>query len=191
MHKGRAVKLAVRADGSGLVSHAGSALLSGLADRLGLTDSLDRALEAVCERWRRHAPGAVIRDLAVMLADGGDCLSDLGALREQQALFGDVASDATAHRLIRQIAELPDGLERLRAARAEARSRAIRRGVRPREWRIDLDATLVNAHAEKEGAAATFRRGFVFHPRLAYVDGTGDAMAGLLRPGNASPVPSR
>src|SRR3954447_18011038 len=186
MHKGRAVKLAVRADGSGLVSHAGSALLSGLADRLGLTDSLDRALEAVCERWRRHAPGAVIRDLAVMLADGGDCLSDLGALREQQALFGDVASDATAHRLIRQIAELPDGLERLRAARAEARSRAIRRGVRPREWRIDLDATLVDAHSGKEGAAATFKHGVGFHPMLAHLDGTGDALAGRLRPGNAN-----
>jgi len=128
----------------------------------------------------------VIRDLAVMLADGGDCLSDLGALREQQALFGDVASDATAHRLIRQIAELPDGLERLRAARAEARSRAIRRGVRPREWRIDLDATLVDAHSEKEGAAATFKHGFGFHPMLAYLDGTGDALAGRLRPGNAN-----
>jgi hypothetical protein len=44
----------------------------------------------------RHEPGRVARDLAVMLADGGDCLADLGALRDQGVLFGEVASDATA-----------------------------------------------------------------------------------------------
>jgi hypothetical protein len=66
----------------------------------------------------------VIRDLAVMLADGGDCLSDLRALRDQQALFGAVASDATAFRVIDQIASDPDGLDWLRAAHARARNRA-------------------------------------------------------------------
>jgi hypothetical protein len=186
MHKGRAVKVAVRVDGCGLLSHAGSGLVKGLADRLGLTKALDRELEEVCQRQRRHTPGRVVRDLAVMLADGGDCLSDLGALREQETLFGDVASDSTAHRLIGQIAALPDGLERLRAARAEVRARAFRRGARPREWRIDLDATLIDAHSEKEGAAATYKRGFGFHPMLAYLDGSGDALAGRLRPGNAN-----
>lgn len=187
MHKGRAVKVAVRADGSGLVSHAGSALLVGLADALGLTDALDRELEEqVCERARKHSPGRVLRDLAVMLADGGDCMADLGALREQPALWGDVASDSTARRLVEQIAALPDGLDRLRAARAEARARAFRRGARPRLVRIDLDATLIDAHSDKEGAAATYKRGFGFHPMLAYLDGTGDALAGRLRPGNAN-----
>src|SRR3954463_2315273 len=187
MHKGRAVKVEVRADGSGLLSHVGSGLLQGLADRLGLTAALDRQLEdGVCERRRRHAPGRVVRDLAVMLADGGDCVSDLGALREQESLFGDVASDSTARRLIEQISELPDGLQRLRAARAEVRARALRRGARPREWRIDLDATLIDAHSEKQGAAATYKRGFGFHPMLAYLDGSGDALAGRLRAGNAN-----
>src|SRR4051794_38016446 len=138
------------------------------------------------ERRCKHTPGRVVRDLAVMLADGGDCLSDLGALREQAALVDDVACDATAHRLIRQIAALPDGLQRLRAARAEVRAREIGRAVRPRQWRIDLDATLVDAHSEKQGAAATFKRGFGFHPMLAYLDATGDALAGRLRPGNAN-----
>jgi hypothetical protein len=38
----------------------------------------------------------VIRDLAVMLADGGECVSDLGAVRDHHALFGPVASDSTA-----------------------------------------------------------------------------------------------
>ena len=61
-------------------------------------------------------PGRVHRDLAVMLADGGECLSDLGALRDQADLFGRVASDATAWRVIDAL----DGerLERVRAARA-------------------------------------------------------------------------
>jgi hypothetical protein len=187
MHKGRAVKVVVRADGSGLLSHVGSGLLRGLADRLGLTRALDRQLEdELCQRQRRHSPGRVIGDLAVMLADGGDCLSDLSGLREQQRLFGDVASDSTARRLIEQIGELPDGLERIRRARAEVRARAWRRGGRPREWRIDLDATLIDAHSEKQGAAATYKRGFGFHPMLAYLDGSGDALAGRLRAGNAN-----
>ncbi len=54
---------------------------------------------------------------------------------------------------------------------------------------IDLDATLVTAHSEKEAAAPTYKRGFGFHPLLAYADhgdgGTGEPVAALLRPGNA------
>jgi hypothetical protein len=185
MHKGRAVNVDVVADGTGLVSHVGSALLSGLADRLGLTRALDRALEGICERARRHTPGAVIRDLAVMLADGGDCLAELAALREQDALFGEVASDSTARRLVAAVAADPGLLAGVRAARAEARTRAFRRGARPRQIVIDLDATLITAHSEKEGAAATYKGGFGFHPMLAFLDGSGDALAGRLRPGNA------
>ena len=50
---------------------------------------------------------------------------------------------------------------------------------------IDLDATLVSAHSDKEQAAPTYKRGFGFHPLLAYLDATGEALAGMLRPGNA------
>ena len=54
---------------------------------------------------------------------------------------------------------------------------------------IDLDATLVTSHSEKEHAAPTFKRGFGFHPLCAFGDhgptGTGEALAILLRPGNA------
>ena len=120
-----------------------------------------------------------------MLADGGEALCDLGAVRDQQALFGPVASDSTAFRLIERIAADPGALERLRAARAEARARAWRRGARPRLVVIDLDATLLTAHSDKEGAAGNFKGGFGFHPLLAYLDGTEEALAGVLRPGNA------
>jgi hypothetical protein len=179
------VKLEVRADGQGLVSHAGAALLAETADRVGLTGALDRALGDLFERAPTHSPGRVVRDLAVMLADGGDALCDLGAVRDQRALFGPVASDATAYRLIERIANDPGALERMRAARAEARTRAFRRGARPRMVVIDIDATLVQAHSLKQGAAAQFRGGFGFHPLLAYLDGSQDALAGVLRPGNA------
>jgi Transposase DDE domain group 1 len=182
---GRDVKVEVRADGEGLVSHAGAALLAEIADRLGLTSALDRALEGLFERTPTHSPGRVVRDLAVMLADGGEQLCDMGTVRDQEALFGPVASDSTAYRLIERIAADPDALERIRAARAEARARAWRRGARPRQVVIDLDATLLTAHSDKEGAAGDFKGGFGFHPMLAYLDGCEQALAGLLRPGNA------
>jgi hypothetical protein len=182
---GRDVKVEVRADGQGLVSHAGAGLVAETADRLGLTSALDRALEDLFERAPTHSPGRVIRDLAVMLADGGDALCDLGTVRDQEALFGPVASDATAYRLIERIAADPGALERIRAARAEARARAWRRGARPRLIEIDLDATLLIAHSDKQGAAGNYKGGFGFHPMLAYLDASEEALAGVLRAGNA------
>jgi len=75
------------------VSHAGSALVALIADKSGLTGTLSIGLAGLRERRAGHDPGRVVRDLAVMLADGGDCLADLGAVRDQDALFGSVASD--------------------------------------------------------------------------------------------------
>lgn len=105
---GRHFTVDVVPDGDGLVSHAGAALLAEAADRLGLTAALSRALAPMRERRSRHDPGRVVRDLVVMLADGGDCLADLRAVRDQQPLFGAVASDATAFRVIDAIAADPD-----------------------------------------------------------------------------------
>jgi Transposase DDE domain group 1 len=130
-------------------------------------------------------PGRVVRDLAVMLADGGDCLADLRAVRDQQVLFGPVASDATAFRVIDRIAGDRRLLDALRAARARARENAWNAGAAPERIVIDIDATLITAHSEKDGAAGTFKRGFGFHPLLAYLDGSREALAGVLRPGNA------
>src|SRR5664279_3663681 len=95
----------VRADCGSLTSRAGTSLLVGLADRVGLTGALTGALADLPERRRRHEPGHVLRDLGVMLADGGDALCDLGALRDQEVLFGPVASDATAYRCLERLDE--------------------------------------------------------------------------------------
>jgi len=182
---GRDFTVDVTADGEGLVSHAGSALLTEVADETGLTRALRMGLAGMRERRSGHDPGRVVRDLAVMLADGGDCLADLGAVRDQAPLFGAVASDSTAFRVIDRIAGDPGLLEVLRDARARARARAWKLGVGPACLTIDLDATLIESHSEKERAAGTYKRGFGFHPLLAYFDESAEAAAGQLRPGNA------
>jgi Transposase DDE domain group 1 len=124
MRDGRPVTVEVTADGAGLVSHAGTALVAQVADKLGLTSGLSLRLAGLKQRRRGHDPGRVIRDLAVMLVDGGECVSDLGAVRDQESLFGPVASDSTAFRVIDRIASEPGGLDALRAAHARARARA-------------------------------------------------------------------
>jgi len=130
-------------------------------------------------------PGRVVRDLAVMLADGGDCLADMGAVRDQDALFGAVASDSTAFRVIDQIACTPGVLDALACAHARAREHVWKLTGAPERVTVDVDATLLTSHSDKEGAAGTFKGGYGFHPMLAYCDETGEALAGMLRPGNA------
>jgi Transposase DDE domain group 1 len=141
-----------------VVSHAGAALLAELADRLGLTAALSwRAGRGQTPR-HRHDAGAVLRDLAVMLADGGDCLSDLAVLRDQPQLFGSVASTATAWRVVEQVAADELGLAGLRAARAQARGRAWQAGAHADGLLlVDIDGTLVDAHSDKQGAAGTYK----------------------------------
>lgn len=179
----------ITCDGDGIAGHAGAALLVELADRLGLTAALGWRAGRTQSSRRRHDAGAVLRDLAVLLADGGDCLSDLAVLRNQPELFGEVASTATAWRVIEQVACDPDGLAGLRAARAHARAAAWQAGAHVEGLLvIDVDGTLLDAHSPKQGAAGTYKGGFGFYPLLAHLDrggGTGEALAGILRPGNA------
>ena len=182
---GRSVTVEVRADGEGVVSHAGSALVALIADKSGLTGALSVGLADLRQRRSGHDPGRVVRDLAVMLADGGDCLADLGAVRDQDALFGVVASDSTAFRVIDQIACTPGLLDALADAHARAREHVWKQAGAPERVTIEVDATLLTAHSDKEGAAGTFKGGYGFHPMLAYCDETGEALAAILRPGNA------
>ena len=184
MHGGRSFTVEVTSDGAGLVSHAGTALLAQVGDRLGLTRALSLRLAVLKQRRRGHDPGGVIRDLAVMLADGGECVSDLGAVRDQEALFGPVASDSTAFRVVDQVAERKL-LGELRAAHARARERFWGLHGAPEQLTIDLDPTLICAHSDQEGAAGNYKGGFGFHPLMAYGDQTREALGALLRPGNA------
>jgi hypothetical protein len=181
--KARFGTVEVTADGEGLVSHAGVALLVELADRVGLTGALSAAMVETRERRSAHDPGRVLRDVAVMLADGGDCVTDLDAYRPQGRLFGEPASETTTHRVLKSV----DGrsLDRIRAARAEARARVWDAGARPETITLDIDATLLSAHSDKELAAGTYKHGYGFHPLGCWLDETGEALAAILRPGNA------
>ncbi|MGZ6725579.1 MAG: IS1380 family transposase [Solirubrobacteraceae bacterium] len=185
MRDGRSVTVEVTADGAGLVSHAGTALLGQVADKVGLTSALSLRLAGLKQRRRGHDPGRVIRDLAVVLADGGECVSDLGVVREQQALFGSVASDSTAFRMVEKVASTPGMLDQVRVAHARSRARFWELDGAPASLTIDVDATLITAHSEKEQAAGNYKHGYGFHPLGAYADETREALAMILRPGNA------
>jgi hypothetical protein len=182
-----------------VVAHAGGALLTAAIGRVGL----DEALSAALAPWRKphavHDPAKVVLDLAVALALGGDCLADIAVLRSAPGVFGLVASDPTVSRTVDALARnAPAALAAINSARAVARSRAwqLAGGDAPDHQVdaaaplvIDVDATLVTAHSEKEQAAPTFKRGFGFHPLWAFADhgwaGTGEPLSVLLRKGNA------
>jgi hypothetical protein len=178
-----AQRVVVTGDGKGVASHAGALLLAELADRVGLTEGLSAAMAHTRRRRSAHDPGVVLAHLAVMLADGGDCLADIAALRQQPELFGQVGSDPTVWRVLDSVHS--EGLRRIAAARAAARARVWAGGAAPAEIVIDIDGTLIDAHSEKQDATPTYKRGFGFYPILAYLDATGEALAGLLRPGRA------
>ena len=165
------------------MSHAGAALLVELADRAGLTGALSEAMAPTRERRSAHDPGRVLRDVAVMLADGGDCVSDMAAYEGQERLFGARASETTTHRVLKSVDERL--LDRIRTARAAARARVWDAGARPESITLNIDATLVSAHADKERAAGNYKHGYGFHPICCYLDETGEALAAILRPGNA------
>jgi hypothetical protein len=171
----------VRADGTSLSSRAGTSLLALVADRVSLRDGLCDALEVTRERRGGHQPGRVFGDLAVMLADGGRCVSDLAALAGQSSLFGEVASVSTARRVVLSVGERE--LAGIRAARAAARARAWAAGAAPERVILDFDATPIDVHSEKEQAAGHYKGGFGFNPLL--VTCGREVLAGILRPGNA------
>jgi hypothetical protein len=185
--------------GSMVVSQAGGVLLTETVRTVGL----DRALSATLAPWRAptavHDPAKVLLDLAVTLAVGGDCLADIAVLRAEPGVFGRVASDPTVSRTVDRLAADPAAaLRAIHTARAQARAQAWRlAGDRAPNHGVDagaplivdIDATLVTAHSDKQGAAPTFKRGFGHHPLWAFIDhgpdGTGEPLAVLLRPGNA------
>jgi Transposase DDE domain group 1 len=189
-------KIVMSADGSGLISQSGALLL---LETLRVT-GLDHTLSEQLQRWRParaiHDPGKIVADLAISLALGGDCLADIATLRSQPELFGPIASDPTVSRLIDRLAtDTTKALTAIRTARAIARERtwalagSAAPGTDDQLIPIDLDATIVLAHSDKENATPTWKKTFGFHPMTAFADhgtnGAGEPLALVLRPGNA------
>lgn len=184
-----------------LISSSGALLVREAIRVAGLERGLSHALSPWRPRRAQHDPGKVLLDLATAVALGGDCLADIAAVRAQPTIFGSVASDPTVSRLFAALAvDVDDAVAAIRQARADARAAVWARrrplpGIPGRRGGgqviVDLDATLVTAHSDKEGAEPTYKRGFGFAPMCAFVDhgehGTGETLAVDLRPGKASP----
>jgi len=168
-----------------VVSQVGLHLLGDLADRSGLTSAYSAAVPWTGERAPGHDRGRLLAQVAVMLAGGGQCVADMAALRDQADLFGEVASAPTIWRAVGGIdAEV---LGALRRARAQARARVWAAAGAPEQVVLDVDAALVEVHSEhKESAASHFKGGYGFHPMFCFADHSGEALAGILRPGNAN-----
>ena len=185
--------LSVVSGSESLISAAGGVLLAQTARACGL----ERALSAGLRRWKParaiHDPAKILLDLAITVALGGDCAADIAVLRAQPGVFGPVASDPTVSRTIDSLALAgTDGLTAIRAARALARAWVWQHvGAPTQEGTIvlDLDATLLIAHSDKEHATKTWKKTFGHHPLLGFIDhgdgGTGEPVAGLLRRGSA------
>lgn len=190
-------KITVSADGRGVVGHAGTRLLADVADVTGLTGGFGDALAGLRQRRAGHDPGRVAVDVAVMLADGGEAIADLAVLRDQAGLFGPVASDPTAWRVLSDVDA--EALTRLRGARARARELAWAQMVetcgalpaataagRPIPGLVlDLDASIVICHSDKESATRTWKKTYGYHPLFCFLDNTREALSGLLREGRA------
>ena len=188
-----AQRVKVSADGRGVVSHAGMGLLRELADLTGLSAQVTAVLVDTYKGPWTYAPGAVFADLAAAVADGADCIDGVGQLcGDREHVFGAKASTTTMWRLVDariDAAHLP----KIRDARAAARAAAWAAGAAPTRGRplyIDIDATLVIDHSDnKAQAAPTWKKSFGHHPLLAFLDrpeiAGGEAVAGLLRKGNA------
>jgi len=189
--------LSVTGDGSGVVAHAGSVANRMMADRVGLTGELSKVL------GRRsftpvHDRGQVLVDVAVMLADGGEAISDIDVLRHQSSVLGPVASAPTVWRALDELT--PSAMKRMARARAKVRRHVwvqleeLPGGVPASKVAdtdlgevvvLDVDATLVTAHSEKDQAGATFKKTFGFHPLGVWCDNTTEMLAAKLRAGNA------
>jgi len=188
--------LSFSADGTGVVAQAGNVATRLLADQVGLTGALSAAMS------RRgftptHDRGRVLVDVAVLIAGGGQAIADIDVLRHQRQVLGSVASAPTVWRALEEVT--PAAVKRIEKARAKVRahvwSQLENHGGMPASKVadtdlgdvvvLDVDATLVAAHSEKEGAEVTFKKGFGYHPLGVWCDNTQESLALMLRPGNA------
>jgi hypothetical protein len=197
-HNGWDHALKVTAGGTGLVGHAGAVLLRKAADQAGLTARLSAALQkkGTSPAFDR---GTVLVSLAAAIALGATSMSDIALLAHLAPVLGDAPSGPTVRRAL-DLAGTPAMAEKIARARARARAHAwdlIGKTPAGFPWleiagktltgwlAIDMDATLVTASSDKEGAAPTWKKGYGFHPLGAWAANTRDCLAMLLRPGNA------
>ena len=183
----------VSADGHGVVSHAGVGILREVAELTGLSAQVTAVLADTYRGPWIYEPGAVFADLAAAVAGGADCIDGVGQrCGDREHVFGAAASTTTMWRLVDTRIDAKH-LPAIRAARAQARARAWAAGAAPApgEWlHLDVDATITIDHSDnKQDSAPTWKKTWGHHPLLVFLDrpeiAGGEALAGLLRAGNA------
>jgi len=138
-------------------------------------------------------------DVAVLIAGGGEAIADIDVLRHQGEVLGSVASAQTVWRTSSEMT--PAAMKRIEKARARVRAHVwsqLPGGLPASKVAdtdlgdtvvLDVDATLVASHSEKEGAAVTFKEGFGYHPLGVWCENTQESMALMLRPGTPARTP--
>ena len=189
--------MSVTGDGGAVIAHAGSIGLRMLAENTGLTGALSTAMARRSFIPSVHDRGQVLTDVAVMLADGGEAISDIDVLRHQGQVLGPVASAPTVWRALDEVTDARR--RKIQAARARVRRHVWAQltaagGVPASKVAgtdlgstvvLDVDATIVVTHSEKELASPTFKRTFGYHPIGVWCDNTGEFLAAALRTGRA------
>ena len=187
MNRNSTLSVGVEAGGSQVVAYAGLHSLGRFADRIGLGPALSAAVPWAGERAPTHDRGVVLTHAMLMLAAGGEACSDIEFLVSQPRLFGAVASDSTLYRTMRAVT--PTVLADLTAQAAIVRGEMWQRMAATTGTAmvvLDIDASLVEIHSEnKSGTGPNYKGGFGFGPMFCFADATGEALAGVLRPGNA------
>ena len=168
-----------------------------LPDQAGLTAGLGSAL-ARAGKFPLVDRGIALVSMAVAIALGATSMNDITLLAHHGPVLGPEPSDTTVRRTL-ELAD-PRTLDKIARVRAAVRAHVWELiGATPAgfPWLdiagkllagwlvIDLDATLITAHSDKEGAAPTFKMGYGFHPLGAWLANTAESLAMLLRPGNA------
>jgi hypothetical protein len=188
--------LEVTAGGNGLVGHAGGILLRKLADQCGLTAALEGAL-TVKGTFPQLSRGMALVSTAIAIALGATAMADIAVLGQLSPVLGPAPSDSTVRRVLDLATDRV--LTRIAQARARIRKHVWEQveaaggfpwlrvaGKALTGWLvIDMDATLITAHSDKENARPTWKMGYGFHPLGAWLANTRECLAMLLRPGNA------
>ncbi|WP_440100970.1 IS1380 family transposase [Glutamicibacter mishrai] len=185
--------------GQTLVSHAGLSVLSNFPNALDFQRVCEDRFSQFAPATAAHRPGRILGALALSLAAGGEQATDIDQLRAAPDLFGTVASDATVSRFMHRIKEQPEAFSygfatmtrtlRSKAWNAAGPRNPARLATPADPLIIDIDASLVHVHSEKEFSAGTYKGGYGFSPMIAMADygktnGTGEVLAVHLRPGN-------
>lgn len=176
-------------------------MIADTANSPGIADVLDEHLAGLTPDTITHTAGTVLTSMAVALTARATCLDYLNLLNPlvNTGLTRPIGSETTAHRQVHQLAD--------RVNVVDAKMSQARRTSRTQAWNalgtlnpttcattadpsiIDIDASLIHIHSNKEHAAPTYKGCYGFHPLCAFVDHgsglSGEPLALLMRPGNA------